>query len=144
MPPRFLPSTEELAWKHIVDQTSDVAAFDLEALDIEVFPKTNVVYIELGRGREILMDLHAALNRGALAYDEPYPYHPHITLAQEIPVEIVDDIVTAARQKWAAAPYSRRFPVERLTFVRNIGCNRWLDLNTVELRHPVPVGARGR
>jgi 2'-5' RNA ligase len=144
MPPRFLPSTEELAWQHILDQTSHVAAFELEALDIHVFPKTNVVYIELGEGRDTLVDLHTALNRGALAYDEPYPYHPHITLAQEVPVEMVDGIVVAAREAWSSAPYSRRFPVERLTFVRNIGCNQWLDLNTVELRQPVPVGARRR
>lgn len=144
MPPRFLPSTEELAWQHILEQTSHIPAFELEALDICVFPKTNVIYIELGEGRDTLIDLHSALNRDALAYDEPYPYHPHITLAQELPPDTVESVAAAARQAWASAPFSRRFAVERLTFVRNIGCNRWLDLNVVELRQPIPVGVRHR
>ncbi|MCS7025923.1 MAG: 2'-5' RNA ligase family protein [Bryobacteraceae bacterium] len=139
MPPRFLPSTEELAWQHILKHTSHVSAFDLEAKEIEVFPTTNVVYIELGEGREKLMELHQILNSGALAFEEPFPYHPHITLAQGIPVESVPAIAEAARKLWAEAPVSRRFPVERLTFVRNIGCNQWLDLASVELQRPVAV-----
>lgn len=145
MPPRFLPSTEELAWQHILDHTSHLPVFELEALDIRVFPKTNVIYIELGEGRDTLTELHGVLNAGALAYPEPYPYHPHITLAQEIPVESVDAVVESARRAWAMAPYSRRFPVERLTFVRNEGGNDWLDLASVELKsQPVAVPVRRR
>ena len=45
---------------------------------------TNVVFLEIGKGSAELRDMHRAMNRGALAFDEPFAYHPHITVAQEI------------------------------------------------------------
>jgi len=48
-----------------------------------------VIYIEIGAGAADLRRMHAAMNTGALEFQEPFPYHPHITLAQEIPQQEV-------------------------------------------------------
>lgn len=142
MPPRSLPHSEEAAWQQIWDNTHQLPAFELEATKISVFPKTSVIYVELGLGRETLVRIHELLSRDALAYDEPYPYHPHITLAQEIPPGKTEEIAIKARARWDAFPYSRRFPVERLTFVKNVALNKWRDLACVELQKQPSLTAR--
>jgi 2'-5' RNA ligase len=56
--------------------------FEITLTGIEVFPLTNVVYLQLGKGADEMYALHAAMNTEALAFKEPFVYHPHITLAQ--------------------------------------------------------------
>ena len=68
---------------------------------VEVFPVTDVIYIEIGAG---LGTLPAALRDEHVARwisQEPFPYHPHITLAQEIPHERVARMTELARRRWA-------------------------------------------
>ena len=84
--------------------------------------------------REEVVKIHDQLNRDALAFPEPFPYHPHITLAQELPPGRAEEVAAKARAYWRAFPHSRRFPVERLTFVKNIALNKWQDLDAVELQ----------
>ena len=57
--------------------------FEIELGGVEVFPKTNVIYIGLRLGLDEMRAMHQAMNTGPLAFAEPYAYHPHITLAQE-------------------------------------------------------------
>lgn len=126
--------------RHIQQHISGLPAFDLHATEIGVFPVTNVIYIELGMGRGKLVDLHEALNEGAVHYQEPFPYHPHITLAQEIGAEGVEEAAAKARRMWESYRHSRIFPVHELTFVQNTKDNCWLDLATVQLdRETIPV-----
>lgn len=140
LPPRPLPGSAEAAVKHIQEHISGLPAFDLHATEIGVFPVTNVIYIELGMGRSRLVDLHSGLNDGAVHYDEPFPYHPHITLAQEIGAGNVDEVLAEARRMWADYRHTRIFPVQEVTFVQNTKNNCWLDLATVQLdREPIPV-----
>ena len=91
LPPR--PLTVD--WRIASDQARTLsegwAPFDVALSSVEVFPLTDVIYIEIGAGAKELYELHAAMNTSALAFGEPYPYHPHITLAQELPVGSVND-----------------------------------------------------
>jgi len=93
-----------------------------------VFPATDVIYIEVGRGAEQMYSLHSAMNQGALDWKEPYEYHPHITLAQEISHDQVEEHVATARRRWAQYPGERVFRAERAVFVQNAGDNVWVDL----------------
>ena len=136
MPPRPLLAPVEQAWRRLAHGVSGHPSFDLEATDIRVFSFTNVVYIDLGHGRERLVQIHDALSREELAFEEPFPYHPHITLAQEITAEDVAAVSDLARRRWAEFSHPRRFPVEKLTFVQNTVRNRWLDLGAIPLARP--------
>ncbi len=139
MPPRPLHS-QQLAWEQIVDYTAQLSAFDLQIGPVAIFPKTNVIYLEIGVGRDQLLDIHEGMNRDALRYDEPFPYHPHITLAQELTAGEVPAAAEVARQRWSDFRSDRWFAVDHLAFVQNSACNLWTDLGTVQLvRQPVPV-----
>jgi len=134
MPPRPISDTVSQSVHQIEDCTQSLEAFELQATSIGVFPKTNVIYIEIGMGRDALLEIHRKLNFGALAFREPYAFHPHITLAQEIPAGLVSEAADAAREMWASYRYGRTFMVEEMTFVQNTLLNRWKDLATVHLK----------
>ena len=67
-------------------------------------------------------------NTDALRFDEPFEYHPHITLAQEIPPGQVEAVNLMAQRRWEEFTGPRTFRAERATFVRNTVGNRWIDL----------------
>lgn len=105
-----------------------LAPFEAEAGDLAVFPATGVIYLELSKGRRKFLELHEALNRGVLEYQEPYLYHPHVTLAQEIPPGLEAEILGRAREIWKSWGHSKRFRVEAATFVESTLANVWVDL----------------
>src|SRR5262249_4535376 len=82
---------------------------------------------------------YRALNKGPLAFDEPFPYHPHITLAQGLPPGRAQSLYELARKRWAEAPYSRRLRAERACFVQSTVTCTWVDLVEIRLAG-VPVG----
>jgi 2'-5' RNA ligase len=128
LPPRQLPSNWEAAAEQTRSLTEKWAPFELELTSVEIFPATGVIYIEIGRGAEELERLHTAMNTEALAYPEPYPYHPHITVAQEFPRENVAAVAEQARRCWAEYSGPRTFRAERAVFVRNHMDSCWVDL----------------
>jgi len=119
LPPR--PLTVD--WRTASDQartlTEGWAPFDVELTTVGVFPLTDVIYLEIGAGAKELYELHAAMNTSAMAFAEPYPYHPHITLAQELPQDRVGELTDLARRRWAEFSGSRIFRAERAVFVQN-------------------------
>jgi hypothetical protein len=77
--------------------------------------------------------MYKALNQGPLAFQEPFPYHPHITLAQGLPPGRAPSLYELARKRWAAFPHSRRLRAERACFVQStIECT-WVDLAEIRL-----------
>jgi 2'-5' RNA ligase len=100
----------------------------VELTSIEVFARTNVIYIGIGAGGSELADLHTAMNSAALAFVEPYEYHPHITLAQDITPERVAETIALARLRWEEYQGPRAFRAERAVFVQNTIDNCWVDL----------------
>jgi 2'-5' RNA ligase len=130
LPPRPLPQAAD--WHSASEEarvlTESWAPFDVALTSIEVFPMTDVIYIEVGAGAPELYSLHSAMNASALAFAEPYPYHPHITLAQEVRHEQVEELAELARRRWAEFRGSRVFRAQRAVFVRNTTDNCWLDL----------------
>src|ERR1700736_696037 len=85
LPPRPLGVDWKVAGEQVRRLTETQGPFDVELAEIRIFPVTNVIYIEVGAGAADLHHMHKAVNRDALAFDEPFAYHPHITLAQELP-----------------------------------------------------------
>lgn len=128
LPPRPIPGDWQVAREQVRATTANWAPFDIELTHIGVFPMTNVVYLELGKGSAEMHDLHAAMNADALSFEEPFAYHPHITLAQEIPGDDVHTIRNRATEIWESFGGPRHFRAERTTFVQNTMGSCWVDL----------------
>jgi 2'-5' RNA ligase len=128
LPPRPLLVEWQEASEQARNLTGGWAPFDVELTAIRIFERTKVVYIDVGAGASELYKLHSAMNRSALAFDEPFTYHPHITLAQEIPPDRVTELTDLARRRWEEYDGPRSFRAERAVFVQNTKSNCWLDL----------------
>jgi 2'-5' RNA ligase len=102
---------------------------------LEVFPVSDVIHIEIGRGREELVRMHDSLNVDGLKFAEPYPYHPHITLAQELKGDEVDELARVARVRWDEYKLPKTFRVDKVFFVQNTRRKEWLDLGESALGH---------
>jgi len=136
LPPRPICSSPEAAWKTVRTLAPRFAPFDIELTEVEVFPVSDVIHIGIGRGREDLERLHSALNADGLKYAEPYPYHPHITLAQDLKGDEVDELARVARTRWAESTVPKTFRVDEVFFVQNTRRKQWLDLGESALGHP--------
>ena len=128
LPPRPLA----VEWQAASAQTRALAEgwapFEIALTGLRTFPVTNVIYLEIGAGAADLRRMNAAMNTGALEFQEPFPYQPHITLAQEIPQEQVRAIQELARRRWQEYRGVSVFRAERTVFVRNTLDNCWIDL----------------
>ena len=134
LPPRPLPVAPEAAIEEALEIVAGFAPFDVELGPIEKFDSTDVIYISVEGGAGRLRDMHHSLNQGALAFPEPFTYHPHVTLAQEIAPERVETLRDLAALRWREFQGPRRFRAESSMFVRNARGNLWIDLASGPLR----------
>jgi 2'-5' RNA ligase len=139
LPPRALFAEEEELEKGVVKLSADFPPFLINMPRLSVFRQTSVIFAEIGAGYSQLVQMHESLATGPFAAEEPFEYHPHITLAQGILPEQVDELLELARRRWAEAPADSAL-IENLTFVQNTVQNRWIDLMECELKGAVAVG----
>jgi 2'-5' RNA ligase len=111
--------------------------FKVDLGEIEIFEGTQVIYVSIQNGFAELERMHSALNTGRVAFQEPYPYHPHVTIAQELASEDVHNAAQFARWRWSEFKHSRSVWIDRLTFVQNTLENYWTDLAMLNLGSPV-------
>jgi len=128
LPPRTLAGDWHTASEHARALAGSWAPFDVELTRLDIFPVTDVLYLEVGAGASELCEMHAAMNADALAFEEPFAYHPHVTLAQEVPHDKVPAMHELACRRWAEYQGSRIFRAERAVLVQNTLDNRWIDL----------------
>ena len=141
LPPR--PVDENADLREMIEQLTEesrvAAPIEVTLGDIDIFRASNVIYAGVARGERELHALHENLNAGQLEYDGPYPYHPHVTIAQDMGAERVLELARIARERWAAYNGPRTFPVDCLSFVQNVAPGAWVDV--AKLPMAVPVGA---
>jgi 2'-5' RNA ligase len=128
LPPRPLAVDWRVASEQVRSLIECWPPFEVELTSIETFPRTDVIYLELGRGAAELHAMHAAMNNRCLNFSEPFLYHPHVTLAQEIPNGSADQMRETAVRRWQEYSGPRRFRAERAVFVQNTVSNCWVDL----------------
>ena len=128
LPPRPLAGDWKAAGVQVEALAEKTIAFEIELTSVEIFPTTDVIYLEVGDGSEELRRLHAAMAGGALTFAEPFAYKPHITLAQDILPEQVSGLHELAVRRWKEFPGARRFRAERAVFVHNNSGDCWVDL----------------
>jgi len=144
LPPRSIAGDWRDAGEQVRACAVNWAPFEITLGAIARFPVTNVIYIGLSAGESELHQMHTCMNAGPLESAEPFEYHPHITLAQEIPPTDLEDVDRLAQRRWAEFTGSRSFLADRAAFVRNTIGNQWIDLAEVSLmgsraKHRLPT-----
>lgn len=133
LPPRLLRGAPDDLSAELALRLQKIGALEIGIGEIEIFPTTNVVYLEVEAGGEALNRIHDQLARETFAADEPYPFHPHITLAQEFPVAQLEELVARAAFLWKEWKKDRRFVLERLSLVRGMDLSNWDILSEHDL-----------
>jgi len=137
LPPRQLPDPgmKQQAWNWLCGSLNGEPAFNISAGGIEIFPGTHVIYLSVADGFHRLRELHHQLNADSLQFEERFPYHPHITLAQNLTQQQARELAEEASRLWAGFHGPRSFSAERLTFVQETSDKRWIDLHQLPLAH---------
>src|SRR5207249_4154195 len=126
LPPRPIESTREKALEELRDASYFLEPIDIELSNVEIFPRSDVIYISVSTGHEVLKRMYRTLNKGSLAYKELYEFHPHVTLAQNLTPDQVDELSEVAKRRWAEYTGSRAFRIETVTFVQNTRWHGWI------------------
>jgi 2'-5' RNA ligase len=133
LPPRPLAVDWPVASEQVSRILNRWNPFEIELTGIDIFPVTDVIYLEVGLGAAELRQVHHAMNAGPLEFEEPFSYHPHITVAQELPRDKVAATSELARRLWDEYTGPRRFTADHAAFVQNSLDNYWLDLKSYPL-----------
>jgi len=133
LPPRPLAVDWAVAGEEVRECAANWTPFEIKLGRVRMFPVTNVIYLELAEGGPEMFRIHDAMNSGALEFHEPFVYHPHITLAQEIPPADVAAVNQRAQELWEAYSGPRTFQAEHAAFVQNTMGNCWIDLAEYQL-----------
>jgi hypothetical protein len=128
LPPRPIAVDWGVASDQVRHTLEGWTPFEIELTGVEKFPVTDVIYLGVGDGAAELQQVHRAMNSGALEFQEPFVYHPHITLAQELPHDRVTATSELANRLWSEYTGPRRFPAGHAAFVQNSLRNYWIDL----------------
>jgi len=133
LPPRPLCGTELQALDLLTEVCRATAPFEITMGDVETFlPVTPTVFIRVARGAYRLRELRESLNLGALCFQEPWPYMPHLTIVKADCDDEVPRVLEIARQRWSEYSDTRKIRISKLSFVKGTG-ERWVDLATVQL-----------
>lgn len=133
LPPRPICGTEEQALELLRTAARSSAPFDITMGDVETFiPTTPTVFIRVAYGAYRMRELHDKINLGALCFDEPWPYMPHLTIVKADTVDEARKIVGLSRQRWDCFAQGRKIRIDSLAFVKGNG-DRWVDLASIPL-----------
>lgn len=98
-------------------------------------PVSPVVFVNVVEGISSCEVLASAVRRGPLAIDARFPYHPHVTVAHDVPEPKLDRAFTEL------ATFSCRFTVEHFSLYVHADGRGWRPVRDFALgdpdRHPV-------
>jgi 2'-5' RNA ligase len=139
LPPRPIFHEVSETIHQLSEELKCAAPFIVEMGNIQIFDTSHVVYLGVTRGYTELLRLYGALNCDCLSFAEPFPYHPHITLAQNVSAEDAARLAAIASERWAAYSGPCSFEVANLSFVQQVAPNIWADVATVPVGVAVSV-----
>jgi 2'-5' RNA ligase len=85
-------------------------------------PVTEVVFVAVAAGISECERLAEAIRGGPLHRELHFPYHPHVTVAHDVPGEALDQVFDEL------APFEARFPVDGFTLYEHGGDGHWHPL----------------
>lgn len=103
--------------KHLACVSHRHEPFELHLCGTGTFrPVSQVVFVQVAAGLSQCELIEAAVRAGPLHRETPFPYHPHVTIAQDVPTAALD----AAYDRLHG--YDARFRVESFTmFEQDVG-----------------------
>lgn len=97
------------------------------------WPANGVVYLSISKGFDNLLALHRELNVADLRHAEPYPFVPHVTIAQDLDEAATQHAIEKVASAWAQYDGERSFRVETLCLVQQAEGHRWINLAPIPL-----------
>jgi len=126
--------TPEATLAFLGEQCARLEPFDLSVDGVGTFwPAKGVVYLSFSKGSDQLIELHRLLNSGELECAEPFPFIPHLTIAQELDEEATKAVLAAVSREWERYEGDRSFRIETLCLVRQGEGHRWINLAPIPL-----------
>ena len=108
--------------------------FDVTVEGVSTFwPANGVVFLAVSEGFDQLLTLHRELNVAELRHTEPYPFVPHITIAQDLDDQATQEALVALSNAWETYAGRRTFRVETLCLVQQSEGLRWRNLAPIPL-----------
>ena len=104
LPPHPLPPHEAgRARRHLAETARRTAPFEVHLRGTATFrPVSPVVFVQVTHGISECELLQAAVRTGPLVRELAFPYHPHVTVAHDVPEDDLDRAETTLRD-WEAA-----------------------------------------
>jgi len=127
--PRPLPGPPEAMLELLRKHCSQMEPFDVSIACVATFwPSNGVVYLSFSQGADRLVALHTLLNAGELATAEPYPFVPHLTIAQDLDEAGAHAALAAVSREWSEYEGETTFRIETLCLVQQAEGHRWVNL----------------
>jgi 2'-5' RNA ligase len=97
LPPTRVPEAELApVEEHLARAAAAVAPFDVHLRGTGTFrPVSPVVFVALANGIAGCERLEAQVRSGSLERDLDFPYHPHVTVAHDLPDDVLDEAYDA-------------------------------------------------
>jgi 2'-5' RNA ligase len=106
--------------KHLAEVAAGHPPYAIELRGTGTFrPVTEVVFVTVASGISECERLAGAVRSGPLDRELHYPYHPHVTVAHDIPTEALDRVYREL------AGFSGCFRVDHFTLYQHGGDGRW-------------------
>ncbi|MEO6885721.1 MAG: 2'-5' RNA ligase family protein [Jatrophihabitantaceae bacterium] len=121
LPPTQVPAgaMDEIE-AHLTVAARATGSFEMHLAGTGTFrPASPVVFVQVARGVADCERLEAAVRTGPLARGLEFPYHPHVTIAQEIDDAGLDQAYDGL------AGFTARFPVTHFVLFSRDGQRRW-------------------
>lgn len=130
LPPTLVPTAQiaEIE-EHLAVTAAGCSPFDMHLSGTGTFrPVSDVVFVVVAAGIAQCEQLERRVRSGPLRRETRFPYHPHVTVAHDIPAEGLD----AAYE--GLAGFDARFPVTGFTVFEQEAGGVWLPRRHFSLR----------
>lgn len=106
--------------RHLAAVAADHQPFALHLRGTGTFrPVTQVVFVAVAAGVSECELLAGAVRSGPLRCELNYPYHPHVTVAHDVPAPALDQVFDRL------ASFAARFPVDSFTLYEHGQDGHW-------------------
>lgn len=83
---------------HLARVAEKFAAFEMHLSGPGTFrPVSQVVFVQVAAGLSACEQIESAVRSGPLYIEPPFPYHPHVTVAHDVPTDALDRAYDALR-----------------------------------------------
>lgn len=128
LPPTAVTAEKPSLDSHLAEVASSATAFTIHLRGTATFrPVSPVVFVQLVEGIGNCELLEKQVRRGPLARDLEFPYHPHVTVAHDLPDDRLDEAFEAL------ADFDCRFEVRALHLYEHGADGVWRPEQTYEL-----------